>query len=123
MTQVAANGIRIEYDAAGDPAHPPLLLVMGLGAQLIAWEDGFVQELVSRGFYVIRFDNRDQGLSTWFDDAGVPDVVKAAATGVVPTSVYTLADNASPDANDVYSALGMPFAGLVYSLNQYFSQE
>jgi pimeloyl-ACP methyl ester carboxylesterase len=106
MTHVAANGIRIEYETAGDPAHPPLLLVMGLGAQLIAWEDGFVEELVSRGFYVIRFDNRDQGLSTWFDQAGVPDVVKAAATGVIPTPAYTLADMAD-DAAALLDGLGI----------------
>jgi pimeloyl-ACP methyl ester carboxylesterase len=109
MAQVAANGIRIEYETAGNPADPPLLLIMGLGAQLIAWEDDFVQQLVSRSFHVIRFDNRDQGLSTWFDDAGVPDVVKAAATGLIPTPAYTLADMAD-DAAALLSALGIPEA-------------
>jgi pimeloyl-ACP methyl ester carboxylesterase len=89
--------------------HPPLLLIMGLGAQLIAWEDGFVQQLVARGFYVIRFDNRDQGLSTWFDEAGVPDVAKAAATGVIPKPAYTLADMAD-DAAALLGALGIEAA-------------
>jgi pimeloyl-ACP methyl ester carboxylesterase len=109
MPHVAANGITIEYETAGDPADPPLLLIMGLGAQLIAWEDGFVQQLVSRGFHVIRFDNRDQGLSTWFDQAGAPDVVKAAATGVIPAPAYTLADMAD-DAAALLGALGIPAA-------------
>jgi pimeloyl-ACP methyl ester carboxylesterase len=106
MGQVAANGIQIEYETAGDPADPPLLLIMGLGAQLIAWDDDFVRELASRGLHVIRFDNRDQGLSTWFDDAGVPDVVSAAATGVIPEPAYTLADMAD-DAAGLLDALGI----------------
>jgi pimeloyl-ACP methyl ester carboxylesterase len=106
MASVFGNGIRIEYDTAGDPADPPLLLIMGLGAQLIAWDEDFVQELVSRGLYVIRFDNRDQGLSTWFDDAGVPDVVTAVATGVLPEPAYALADMAD-DAVALLEALGV----------------
>jgi pimeloyl-ACP methyl ester carboxylesterase len=106
MANVAANGIRIEYETSGNSADPPLLLIMGLGAQLIAWDDDFVDELASRGFYVIRFDNRDQGLSTWFDDAGVPDVVTAAATGVIPEPAYTLADMAD-DAAGLLDALGI----------------
>ena len=61
------NGIEIEYETFGDPADPPLLLVMGLGAQMIAWDDEFCQGLVDRGFFVIRFDNRDVGLSTKVD--------------------------------------------------------
>ena len=58
------NGIEIEYETMGDPADPALLLVMGLGAQMIAWDDEFCLGLVDRGFFVIRFDNRDVGLST-----------------------------------------------------------
>jgi pimeloyl-ACP methyl ester carboxylesterase len=106
MANVSANGIQIEYETAGDPADPPLLLIMGLGAQLISWDDDFVRELVSRGLYVIRFDNRDQGLSTWFDDAGVPDVVTAAATGVLPAPAYSLFDMAD-DAAGLLNALGI----------------
>jgi len=106
MASVSANGIQIEYETAGDPADPPVLLIMGLGAQLIAWDDGFVQELASRGLYVIRFDNRDQGLSTWFDEASVPDVVTAAATGVLPEPTYTLFDMAD-DAAALLDALGI----------------
>ena len=67
MAQVRANGITIEYEEAGDGAGEPLLLIMGLSAQLIAWPDGFVNELVQRGFRVVRYDNRDAGLSTHSD--------------------------------------------------------
>ncbi len=77
MPSTSANGITIEYETAGDPHHPALLLIMGLGGQLIAWDDDFVATLAARGFYVVRFDNRDVGRSTWFDEAGVPDLMAA----------------------------------------------
>jgi pimeloyl-ACP methyl ester carboxylesterase len=67
MTAARVNGITIEYDERGDPDGEPLLLVMGLGAQLIAWPLEFVELLTARGFRVIRFDNRDIGLSTKID--------------------------------------------------------
>lgn len=63
MPQITANGISIEYEAHGDPKNPPLLLVMGLGAQLTLWPIELVEALVERGYYVIRHDNRDIGLS------------------------------------------------------------
>ena len=62
-----ANGIEICFETAGSPSHPTLLLIMGLGAQLVAWPDEFCAMLASRGFFVVRFDNRDVGLSTKFD--------------------------------------------------------
>ena len=62
-----SNGIEIEYETFGDAGDPPLLLVMGLGAQMISWDDEFCESLVDRGFFVIRFDNRDVGLSTKVD--------------------------------------------------------
>src|SRR4029077_13353301 len=61
------NGIAIEFETSGDPADPPLLMVMGLGGQLIAWPQAFVEALAARGFFVIRYDNRDVGRSTKFD--------------------------------------------------------
>ena len=63
------NGITLSYETFGDPDDVPILLVMGLGAQMLAWPDEFCAMLVERGHYVIRFDNRDMGLSTHFDDA------------------------------------------------------
>lgn len=77
MPRVHANGIELEYDERGDPQATPLVLVMGLGAQMIHWPEGFCDGLARRGFRVIRFDNRDSGLSTCFDQAGVPQVGQA----------------------------------------------
>lgn len=70
--RVQANGIEIEVDDQGAPDGDPLLLVMGLGMPLTAWPDELVQDLVARGFRVVRFDNRDTGLSSGFDHLGVP---------------------------------------------------
>ena len=72
MPNAHANGIDIEYVTDGDPAGQPLLLVMGLGAQLITWPQGFVDGLCERGYFVIRFDNRDSGLSTKLE--GIPEI-------------------------------------------------
>jgi pimeloyl-ACP methyl ester carboxylesterase len=107
MPSTTANGITIEYETAGDPTGPPLLLIMGLGGQLIAWDDDFVAKLVGRGFYVIRLDNRDVGRSTWFDEAGEPDVLAALGGGVTPP--YLLADMAD-DAAGLLAALAIDSA-------------
>jgi pimeloyl-ACP methyl ester carboxylesterase len=106
MPKAAANGIEIEYDTAGDPANPPLLLIMGLSAQMTAWPAEFVDELVKRGFFVIRFDNRDIGLTTFFDEAGTPDLLGALMTNTVLTPAYTLADMAD-DAAGLLRVLGI----------------
>ena len=82
---VEANGIEIVYESIGDPADPTILLVMGLGTQLIHWERDFCDQLAARGFRVIRFDNRDAGRSTEID-APVPDVRRATATPTWSTS-------------------------------------
>ena len=70
VQRVTVGDVDLAYITAGDPADPPVLLVAGLGAQLISWEDGFCQALVDRGLYVIRFDNRDAGLSTHLGESG-----------------------------------------------------
>ncbi len=70
--RVAANGIEIAYDEFGDPGGKPLILVMGLGMQMIAWDERFCAMLAERGYRVIRFDNRDAGHSTKFERDGVP---------------------------------------------------
>lgn len=74
LPKANANGIEIEHEIFGEPTGRPLLLVMGLGAQMIVWPDEFCEELAANGHRVIRFDNRDIGLSTKFEDAGIPDV-------------------------------------------------
>src|SRR6266571_1357402 len=68
-----ANGIELCYDAFGDRDAAPLILIMGLAAQMIAWDEEFCGLLASRGYWVIRFDNRDIGLSTKLTERGVPD--------------------------------------------------
>jgi pimeloyl-ACP methyl ester carboxylesterase len=109
MAKVKANNIEIEYDTFGDPSGEPLLLVMGLGSQMISWVPEFCELFVQKGFYVIRFDNRDVGLSTKFDDAGVPDVMQVvtkARNGEDIDPPYTLEDMAD-DAVGLLDALNI----------------
>lgn len=105
MPNVTANGIQIEYDTFGDSTSPALLLVMGAGGQMIFWDSEFCELLAKRGHFVIRFDNRDAGLSTKFEDAGVPDMV-AAIKGKSVCAPYSLEDMAD-DAVGVLDALGI----------------
>jgi pimeloyl-ACP methyl ester carboxylesterase len=107
--QVSANGVRIEVDIRGPDSGEPLLMIMGLGMQLVAWPEGLVDELVAHGFRVIRFDNRDIGLSQPFDELGVPSVPLAALLHTLHLPVkapYQLADLAR-DAVGVLDALGI----------------
>lgn len=109
MARVAANGIEIEYDVHGHDDGEPLLLVMGLGQQLTRWPMEIVEQLVGEGFRVVRFDNRDIGLSTWLDEAGAPDmpaVFTAIAGGRKPDVPYLLEDMAD-DAAGLLDALGI----------------
>ena len=115
MPQTTHNGITLEYETHGDPANPVLLLIMGLGAQLTLWPIELVEALVARGYYVIRHDNRDIGLSTKFIESGVPDmqsVVMALMTGKKPDVPYTLSDMAA-DAMAVLDAAGVRKAHIV----------
>jgi len=111
--EIAANvgsaRIDIAYERLGDAHAPPVLLIMGLGAQLIAWPDGFCAELVGRGLQVIRFDNRDAGQSTHL--AGTPDMA-AALAGDASSASYTLSDMAA-DAVGLLDALGIERAHVV----------
>ena len=79
MPRLKANGIEIEYETFGDPKSVPLLLIGGLGSQLLSWDEEFCEQLRDRGFYVIRYDNRDAGLSTKMEAAGEPDLLAAFA--------------------------------------------
>ena len=108
MPRAHGNGVELEYETVGDPTGRPLLLVQGLGAQLISVEDGLCQELASRGFLVIRYDNRDAGLSTWFDHAR-PVNLAAVWGGDYSTLAYTLEDMAD-DAVAVLDAAGVEAA-------------
>ncbi len=110
MPRLTANGIQIEYETQGDPKGPPMLLIMGLGAQLITWDDGFCDELVARGFHVIRYDNRDSGLSDKMESAGPANIMAAYAGEEQPA--YTL-DDLADDAVGVLDALHIPAAHIV----------
>lgn len=113
--QITANGIALEYEDHGDPADPPILLVMGLGAQLTLWPIELVEALVARGFRVIRYDNRDIGLSHKFDGAKAPGMVRATLMkrlGFTPRTPYTLADMAE-DGVGLLDALGIERAHVV----------
>lgn len=111
MARAQANGLELEYDTFGDPGDPPLVLVMGLGAQMITWEDGFCELLAGRGFFVVRYDNRDVGLSTWLDELPAPDLA-ALAGGDLGSAPYRLSDLAD-DAVGLFDALGIARAHVV----------
>jgi proline iminopeptidase len=115
MPSLNANGIRIAFDTAGDPKAVPLLLISGLGLQLTAWPDEFVDGLVELGFYVIRFDNRDSGLSTKFEHAGSPSLTLAWLKSLLhlPLNPPYRLDDMADDAIGVLSALGVARAHVV----------
>ncbi len=107
--QIAANGLGIEVDDQGPANGEPLLLIMGLGMQLITWPQELVQLLISRGFRVLRMDNRDAGLSAGFDHLSKPAIASAAlryALHLAVSAPYTLGDMAK-DAVGVLDALGI----------------
>lgn len=110
-----ANGISIACETQGDPRDPPLLLIMGLGMQLISWPQAFVDGLVEQGFYVIRYDNRDCGLSTRLDHLGTPNLPLLYLKSLLRWKVgggYTLDDMAG-DALGLLDALGVKQAHLL----------
>lgn len=115
MPSVDSNGIAVAYDSFGLAEHEPVLLVAGLGTQMLRWTDRFCTELAAEGFRVIRFDNRDAGLSTHLTDTPAPDfatLLAAAARGDTPDVPYTLADMAD-DAIGLMDALGIGKAHVV----------
>ena len=109
------TGMEIEYETIGSPDDPALLLVMGFTAQLTTWDDGFCRMLADAGRYVIRFDNRDCGLSTKLDGVQVdtgPVIAAAIADTVMPPVPYTLSDMAA-DAVGLLDHLGIERAHVV----------
>lgn len=107
--KVTANGLSLEVDVQGPPSGEPLLLVMGLGMQLVAWPEAFVRLLAAEGFRVVRYDHRDVGLSQWLDELGVPNLAWAGmrhALGLPVRAPYGIADMAA-DALGVMDALGL----------------
>jgi pimeloyl-ACP methyl ester carboxylesterase len=109
MPQAPINGIEICYDTFGDPQQPCLLLISGLGSQLTNWHEHLCEQFANLGLYVVRFDNRDSGLSTHFNEFTSPDVKAAARTGDVSSAGYSLRDMAV-DAVALLEYLNVPSA-------------
>jgi len=117
------NDIEICFETHGDPSDEPLLLVMGLGSQLVHWPQVFIDAFVDRGFFVIRYDNRDTGLSTGFDDAPIEDffaTFAAAAGGEAVDVPYRLTDMAADGIGlldelgiDTAHVLGISMGGMI----------
>jgi pimeloyl-ACP methyl ester carboxylesterase len=115
MPQIKANGIPLEYETAGPANAETVLLIMGLGAQMIAWPRELVDALTAKGYRVVWYDNRDVGLSHKFDEAGPADmgaIMQAVASGATPKSAYLLGDMAA-DAAGLLDALGIAKAHIV----------
>ena len=115
MPKATANGIEIHYEETGNPADPAMLLIMGFGAQLTLWPDELVERLAGHGFRVIRYDNRDIGLSEKFDGVKAPGLIKLtlmSKIGLTPKVPYTLADMAD-DGAGLLDALGIDKAHIV----------
>ena len=112
---MSTAALHIEYESLGDPAHPAIVLIMGLGMQLMAWPDSLCQELVARGYRVIRFDNRDCGLSGRAPGkkrANLLLAMAASALGLPVRTPYTLEDMAG-DAVGLMDSLGIARAHIV----------
>jgi pimeloyl-ACP methyl ester carboxylesterase len=105
------NGVTLCYETFGEPGAPPVLLVMGLGMQMLGWDERFCRDLADRGFFVIRYDNRDAGRSTAFDSVP-PPTVRELATRRIRRPAYKLADLAL-DAAGLLSALELDDAHVV----------
>lgn len=115
MPQAAANGLDLEYETFGSASDPSILLIMGLGMQLIAWPQPFCEQLAEQGFHVIRYDNRDTGFSTKFDGVKAPGLPALLIRSFMRLPIrvpYTLYDMAE-DATGLLDALGIPSAHIV----------
>ena len=115
MPNVKANGIDIEYEEFGDRRGRPLLLIMGLGAQMILWREDFCKQLAQRGHRVIRFDNRDVGKSSTLDHLGLPNVMAAVTATLLrqPVSAPYLLRDMAADAAALLDVLGIKRAHVV----------
>jgi len=110
VSRVEANGLQFEYDTFGEAGASPLVLIMGLGAQMISWDEEFCGLLAGRGFHVTRFDNRDVGLSTRLDHLGTREL--SAVLDGTEQPPYRLEDLAD-DTAAIMDALGIEAAHVV----------
>jgi pimeloyl-ACP methyl ester carboxylesterase len=125
MATANANGIQIEYETFGDPLSPALLLIIGLGSQLIHWQDEFCQQIADNGYHVIRYDNRDAGLSTKHDELAMPEIMEkigALFSGQKVSTPYTIEDMAN-DAAGLLDTLNIDKAHICgMSMGGYIAQ-
>ena len=115
MPNIDANGISLHYQSMGREDDPTIMLVMGLGVQMILWPDAFCQMLVDRGFRVVRFDNRDAGMSTQLNDLRAPNIAVEYVRFMLGMSVrapYSIDDMAT-DTAALIGALGLAHVHLV----------
>jgi pimeloyl-ACP methyl ester carboxylesterase len=110
-SMASVNGVEIAYETFGDPADETMLLIMGLGVQMLGWDEELCRMLAGRGYRVVRFDNRDVGHSTKLN-GGPPPNVMAAIAGDVSSASYTLEDMAD-DCAGLLDELGVEAAHLV----------
>ena len=123
MAQANVNGIQIEYETFGNLSSPSVLLIMGLAGQLIHWQKEFCIKLADQGYHVIRYDNRDSGLSTKFNEVGLPEAMEKIGalfmgeTVPVPYSIEDMANDAAGllDFLDIKQAhiCGMSMGGFI----------
>ena len=115
MPAIQANGISLEYESFGNPADPAILMIMGLGMQMILWPDALCEMLAAQGFRVIRFDNRDAGLSTQFDHLGMPRIGVETLKYLLhlPMKAPYRIDDMARDTAGLLDALGIARAHVV----------
>ena len=115
MPRLISNNLSLEYEAFGDASDPAVFLIAGLGFQLIDWPDAFCEAIAAEKFYVVRFDNRDIGLSQKLDEKGLPDmmrIMQQLQMGAAPTVPYHLSDMAA-DLAGLMDGLNIPRAHMV----------
>ncbi len=112
VEHASCGGVELAYETFGAVGNPPLVLVMGLATQMLGWPDEFCEQLADGGFHVMRFDNRDIGLSTHLDEAGTPDLSPLFAGQPITSAPYSLADMAD-DTVRLLDALGLDRVHLV----------
>jgi proline iminopeptidase len=115
VPSIQTDKVSLEYESSGNPADPPIVLVMGLGMQLIMWPQQLCEMLAAKGFHVVRFDNRDVGLSSHLDDLGVPNIVLATLKYLLrlPMKAAYLIDDMARDTAALLDALGTSRAHVV----------
>jgi pimeloyl-ACP methyl ester carboxylesterase len=115
MPEIASNGITLHYESFGRESDPPLVLIMGLAVQMILWHEEFCEMLADKGFRVIRFDNRDVGLSTHLSHLGKPNIAMEYVKFLMKAKIYSpySLDDMAADTAGLIGALNLPRAHIV----------